>query len=100
MFLVNAFDKNRQPPPELVPLTTIEFEILLSLAAGEQGAAPPGLEHQIYSFHYIEYQSLPARTLVPVLVENPALPLQVAKMRSFRLSPKYILNNATIPTPW
>jgi len=53
-------------------------------------------EHQVYSFHYIEYQSLPARTLIPVLVENPALPLQVAKIRSFRLSPKYILNDDTI----
>lgn len=58
--------------------------------------APSGTSHQIYSFHYIEYQSLPARTLVPVLVENPSLPLQVAKIRSFRLSPKYILDNETI----
>jgi hypothetical protein len=50
--------------------------------------SPEGHDHQVYTFHYIEYQSLPVRTLTPVLVENPALPLQAAKIRSFRLSTK------------
>src|SRR5262245_6805231 len=36
MFPVNAFGKKRQALPEPVPLTTIEFEILLSLAAGDR----------------------------------------------------------------
>ena len=36
MFFMNAFGKKRLPPPEPVPLTTIEFEILLSLAAGDR----------------------------------------------------------------
>jgi DNA-binding PadR family transcriptional regulator len=35
MFVVNAFGKHRQPSSEPVPLTSIEFEILLSLAAGD-----------------------------------------------------------------
>jgi DNA-binding PadR family transcriptional regulator len=35
MFPVNAFGKNRRVPAEPVPLTSIEFEILLSLAAGD-----------------------------------------------------------------
>jgi thiol-disulfide isomerase/thioredoxin len=49
----------------------------------------PGLDHEIFTIHYIEYQSLPTRTLTPVLVENPALPLQAAKIRSFRLGTKF-----------
>ena len=36
IFLVNAVGKNLLPPPEPVPLTSIEFEILLSLAAGDR----------------------------------------------------------------
>lgn len=50
----------------------------------------------VYSFHYLEYQSLPARTLTPVLVENPSLPLQAAKIRSFRVSPKITFDSDNV----
>ena len=55
-----------------------------------------GMGNQVYTFHYIEYQSLPVRTLTPVLVENPALPLQAAKIRSFRFSPKFFNDAETV----
>jgi DNA-binding PadR family transcriptional regulator len=36
MFFVNAFAKKRRPAPDPVALTSIEFEILLSLADGDR----------------------------------------------------------------